>query len=89
MVSVRGEKGQRPLAMLAKQARKSGAGFPASGLSHDTGTLLLLVVVEMSRGRALEVGAAGGRGGLCAGGGKVSGVGARVDVPDCRRRRGR
>ena len=68
MVSVRGEKGQRPLAMLAKQARKSGAGFPASGLSHDTGTLLLLVVVEMSRGRAREVGAAGGRGGLCAGG---------------------
>ena len=87
MVSVRGEKGQRPLAMLAEQARKSGVGFPASGLSHDIGTLLLLVVVEMSRGRARKVDAAGGRGGLCAGGG--SGVGARVVVPDCRRRRGR
>ena len=72
MVSVRGEKGQRPLAMLAKQGKKSGAGFPASGLSHDIGTLLLLVVVEMGRGRAREVGAAGGRGGLCAGGGRVS-----------------
>ena len=42
--------------------------IPANDLSPDTGTMLLLLVVEMSRGRAREVGAAGGRGGLCAGG---------------------
>ena len=63
-----GRRGNDLSPCLPSKARKSGAGFPASGLSHDTGTLLLLVVVEMSRGRAREVGAAGGRGGLCAGG---------------------
>ena len=69
-----GRRGNDLSPCLPSKARKSGVGFPASGLSHDTGTLLLLVVVEMSRGRAREVGAAGGRGGLCAGGGK--GVGS-------------
>ena len=51
MVSVRGKKGS-DLSLCLPSKQEVWRWIPANDLSHDTDTLLLLLVVEMSRGRA-------------------------------------
>ena len=67
MVSVRGEKWQRPSRHTCR-VRRDGLALVHSQWSKPRYRYAVVVEMSRGRGRAREVGAAGGRGGLCAGG---------------------